>query len=154
MGQVPEAFKGLQVPPAMRRMIGLTIAVPMATVMSRTVLEQVFRPEPVPDSFAIGGGGALGFRASAFEGAAADLADAQSDMDTVVEAYGDIGIPTAILFGRGDAILDYRIHGERTAAEIPDARLTVVEGGHMLPFTQPLETAQWIRESIGGTDHD
>lgn len=151
IGQVPEAFRGLQVPPAMRRMIGLTIAVPMATMMSRTVLEQVFRPEQVPDNFAIAGGGALGFRASAFEGAAADLAEAEADMDGVLDGYTQIKVPTAILFGRGDAILDFRVHGERTATQIPGAQLTLVEGGHMLPFTQPLETARWIRQSLTGS---
>ena len=34
---------------------------------------------------------------------------------------------------------------ELAAQQIPGAKLTLVEGGHMLPFTQPIETARWVR---------
>jgi len=37
--------------------------------------------------------------------------------------------------------------GEALAAELPGATLTLVEGGHMLPVTQPDLTAQFIREA-------
>jgi pimeloyl-ACP methyl ester carboxylesterase len=109
---------------------------------------EVFKPEPVPEDFAIAGGGALGMRPSAFIGASADLAEAGTDMAEVVAGYAQLKVPTHLLYARGDALLNYRIHGERTAREIPGARLTLVDGGHMLPFTQGLETARWIRHSI------
>lgn len=145
---ISSAFKGLMVPPRLRSVIAHTIAVPMSILTARTVLGEVFKPEPVPDDFAIAGGGALGMRPSAFIGASADLAEAGTDMAEVVAGYAKLKVPTHILYARGDALLDYRIHGERTAREIPGARLTLVEGGHMLPFTQGLETARWIRHSI------
>ena len=146
--EVSKAFKGLMVPPRMRGMIAHSIAVPMSILASKAVMAEVFKPEPVPEDFAIAGGGALGMRPSAFIGASADLAEAGTDMSDVVAGYADLTLPTHILFARGDALLDHRDHGERTAREIPGARLTLVEGGHMLPFTQGRETAQWIRQSI------
>ena len=148
MSSVPAAFKGLQVPPAMRRMIGMTIAVPLAHLTSEATLEQVFRPEAVPADFMTEGGGALGFRPSAFEGASADLAEAEEGMTEVIAGYGAIKVPTAILYGRDDNILDYRVHGERTVDEIPGATLTLVDGGHMVPFTQPAMTSKWMRQAI------
>ena len=153
IGTVPPAFKGLQVPPAMRRMIGMTIAVPLAHLTADATLEQVFRPEPVPDTFLSEGGGALGFRPAAFEGASADLAEAEEGMAEIVAGYGALRMPTAILYGREDNILDYRMHGERTVDEIPGATLTVVDGGHMLPFTQPEMTAAWMRKALAEPAH-
>ncbi len=146
--EVSKAFKGLMVPPRMRGMIAHSIAVPMSILASKAVMAEVFKPEPVPEDFAIAGGGALGLRPSAFIGASADLAEAGTDMSDVVAGYAELKLPTHILFARGDALLDHRDHGERTAREIPGARLTLVEGGHMLPFTQGRETARWIRQSI------
>jgi pimeloyl-ACP methyl ester carboxylesterase len=148
--EVSKVFKGLMVPPRMRGAIAHSIAVPMSILTSKAVLGEVFKPEAVPEDFAVAGGGALGMRPSAFIGASADLAEAGTNMAEVVAGYGDLKMPTHILFARGDALLDYRIHGERTAREIPGARMTLVEGGHMLPFTQGIETAQWIRQSIEG----
>lgn len=143
-----KAFKALMVPPAIRTAIAHSIAVPMSILNSKVVLGEVFRPEAVPADFAIAGGGVLGLRPSTFIGASADLAEALTNMTEVVAGYGQLSVPTHILYARGDAILDYRLHGERTAAEIPGARLTLVEGGHMLPFTQARATARWIREAI------
>ncbi len=149
-GTVPKAFKGLMIPAPLRKMVGMTIAVPLATLTAHQTMELVFRPEAVPDNFAIAGGGALGFRPSAFEGASADLYAVEDDLAEIVAGYPSITVPTAILFGREDAILDHHAHGEVTAEQIPGARLTSVDGGHMLPFTQQAETAKWVRSSIEG----
>ena len=148
--ELSKVFKGLMVPPSMRAAIAHSIAVPMSILKSKAVLGEVFSPEAVPADFAIAGGGALGLRPSTFIGASADLAEALTNMTEVVARYRDLAIPTHILFARGDAILNYRVHGERTTAEIPGARLTLVEGGHMLPFTQGRATARWIRDAIEG----
>ena len=150
-GVVPKAFKGLLIPASLRKMIGMTIAVPIATLTAKQTMELVFRPEPVPSDFAIAGGGALGFRPSAFEGASADLHAVEEDLAEIVAGYPKISVPTAILFGREDAILDHDAHGQITATQIPGAKLTSVKGGHMLPFTQQAETARWVRDAIEGS---
>lgn len=145
---VPEVFKGLVVPPAILPLVAWTVAVPIGVATQRKVLAEVFHPEPVPPDFLVDGGGMLGFRPGAFEGAATDLADASSEAEDLVAGYADLKLPVGILYGRADNILDYRLHGEKTATEIPGAKLTLTEGGHMLPFTAPEETARFVRSVI------
>ncbi|WP_300974153.1 alpha/beta fold hydrolase [Sphingomonas sp. LHG3406-1] len=144
---VPEVFRGLMVPLPLAGLVSRTIAVPLGQAAQDKVLEQVFRPEPVPTDYLTAGGGALALRPGNIEAACGDLQLARSDADEMVARYPGMKIPTAILYGRGDNLLDWREHGEKTASEIPGARLTLVEGGHMLPYTQPLETAAWVRKS-------
>ena len=145
---VPPVFRGLMIPPALIPLVARTIAVPMGVATRDRVLAEVFKPEPVPADYLIAGGGALALRAGNVEAAAGDLRLARTDAEEMVALYGDLKVPTAILYGRSDNLLDYRIHGEKTAAAIPGARLTLVDGGHMLPFTQPLETALWVRSVL------
>lgn len=145
---VPEVFKGLVVPPAILPLVAWTVAVPVGIATAPKVLEAVFRPEPVPRNFPVEGGGMLGFRPGAFQGAATDLADASSEAEEMVSSYGRLKLPVGIFYGREDNILDYRLHGEKTASEIPGARLTLTDGGHMLPFTQPEATARFVRSVI------
>lgn len=145
---VPEVFKGLVVPPAILPLVAWTVAVPIGVATQRKVLAEVFKPDLVPPNFLIDGGGMLGFRPGAFEGAATDLADASSEAEDLVSAYPNLKLPVGIFYGREDNILDYRLHGEKTASEIPGAKLTLTDGGHMLPFTVPEETARFVRSVI------
>lgn len=146
--EIPEAFKGLMVPPGLIPLISWTLAVPLGIATRDKVLHEVFKPDPVPADFLVEGGGALGFRPVAFQGAATDIAHAREDSAEMLEGYAAIKIPVGILFGREDNLLDYRLHGELTASQIPGAKLTLTEGGHMLPFTAPEETARFVRSVI------
>jgi pimeloyl-ACP methyl ester carboxylesterase len=148
MENVPEVFRGLMVPMPLTGLVSRTIAVPLGMLTRDAVLREVFKPEPVPADFDVKGGGALALRPANIAAACADLELAQSDAEAMVARCGDLSLPVAILFSRGDNILDYRLHGEKTAAAIAGARLTLVDGGHMLPFTQPLETALWVRSVL------
>jgi pimeloyl-ACP methyl ester carboxylesterase len=65
----------------------------------------------------------------------------------MAQRYGAMQLPVSILYGRGDGILSPHDQGEALAAKLPGARLTLVEGGHMLPLTQPENTAQFVREA-------
>jgi pimeloyl-ACP methyl ester carboxylesterase len=60
-----------------------------------------------------------------------------------------IKAPTLVVYGAADGMLP-RIHAETYAAEIPDARLEVVEGAaHWLPFEKPAELALLVRGFLG-----
>lgn len=145
---VPEPMKGLAIrSAAMRKAVANTLAVPMGVATREKVLAGIFAPEPVPEDFATEGGGALALRPGNFYNASSDLVAVEDHMPALVARYGSIQVPVDILYGRGDAILDYRIHGERAAEQIPGARIEVVEGGHMIPFTKPDVTARWIRSA-------
>jgi surfactin synthase thioesterase subunit len=56
-----------------------------------------------------------------------------------------LSVPVDILFGRSDRILDHRLHGEATAGTSARVHLTLVDGGHMLPVTQPEATIVWLQ---------
>jgi pimeloyl-ACP methyl ester carboxylesterase len=57
-----------------------------------------------------------------------------------------VRLPLGILFGRDDRILDWRYHGEALAAKAGGARLELIDGGHMLPVTQPDACAAFIEQ--------
>jgi len=142
---VPEAFKGLAaIPATMRRLVAHTLGTVMSRLTADRTLAAVFAPETPPADFAVRGGGALSQRPSAIAAAAADLASASTDMAAIATRYPTLQVPTAILFGREDAILDPKIHGERTANSIAGAQITIVEGGHMIPVTAPEATASFV----------
>ncbi|MGD0186694.1 MAG: alpha/beta fold hydrolase [Roseiarcus sp.] len=145
---VPQAFKGLMIAsPWLRALAAWTVAAPASLVLRDRMLAMVFAPEPVPPDFGTRGGGLLALRPSHFIAASADLAAISEDLPAMMLRYGAMKLPVSILFGRGDRILDPRQQGEALAAELPGATLTLVEGGHMLPVTQPDLTAQFIREA-------
>ncbi|MEA1083327.1 alpha/beta hydrolase [Sphingomonas sp. CD22] len=145
---VPEAFKGLAaIPAGVRRLFAQTIATPLSRLTAERTLAAVFAPEPPPADFVTRGGGALSQRPANIAAAAADLAAAAQEIEGIAAHYPALTVPTAILFGRDDAILDPVRHGERTAAVIPGARIEIVPGGHMIPITAPEATARFVREA-------
>ncbi|GAA0679542.1 pimeloyl-ACP methyl ester carboxylesterase [Sphingomonas insulae] len=145
---VPEAFKGLAaIPPTMRRLMARTLGTPMSRLTAERTLQAVFAPETPPADFATRGGGALAQRPDAIAAAAADLAAAHADMGALAARYATLAVPTAILFGRDDAILSASLHGETTAAMIPAARITIIPGGHMIPVTAPEATIRFVADA-------
>ncbi|WP_084583547.1 alpha/beta fold hydrolase [Sphingomonas azotifigens] len=143
--QPPAMFRGMLVPPVLRAPIAWTIAVPMAVAFGKRGAEAVFAPDPVPADFTIAGGGALAARSAAYEMGSFEIRMAEQAVPPLVARYGEIRVPVSILYGRQDNVLDPALHGERTVAEIAGARLTLVEGGHMLPLAHPDETEAWLR---------
>ncbi len=145
---VPEVFKGLVIrSPAVRKTIAWTIATPLGMATADKSLKEVFAPEPVPADFGTEGGGLLAMRPSNFYASSADLVDLEGEMEGLVERYPDLSVPVSILYPRADNLLDAQLHGERTASQIPGAEIELVEGGHMLPFTQPERTAAFVRRA-------
>ena len=144
----PAAFNGLRIArPWVRTLVAWTLAVPLSIAKRDQTLAVLFDPEPVPKHFATRGGGLLTLRPSHFIAACADLAAIPEDLPGMAQRYAAMQLPVRILYGRGDGILSPRDQGEALAAKLTGARLTLVEGGHMLPLTQPENTAQFIREA-------
>ena len=142
---VPPAFALLALrSPLLRSLLAWTAVVPLAQWDPERTASLVFGPEPVPGDFAVAGGGALGLRPANFQATSADLAGANAAASDMVRRYAELAMPVDILFGAQDAILDPERHGAETAAQIWGARLTRVDGGHMIPYTQPETVAPWI----------
>jgi pimeloyl-ACP methyl ester carboxylesterase len=56
-------------------------------------------------------------------------------------------MPVHILFGRDDRILSPQIHGRDLAASHAHIHYHEINGGHMLPLTQPDGCATFIRNA-------
>ena len=108
----------------------------------------VFAPDPVPADFPVRGGGALALRPKSYLTGSFELDHAPGDMAKLVARYGEMRLPVAILYGRQDNVLDPELNGTKTVAEIPGATLELVEGGHMLPVTNPEATEAWLRKAM------
>ncbi|MBR8175739.1 alpha/beta fold hydrolase [Burkholderia ambifaria] len=143
----PAPFKPLMLPsPLVRRFVSWTFAVPLTILTGRKAVDQVFAPEAVPRDFPVKGGGLLGLRPHVFYATATDLLSAPVDLPAMERRYADLTLPVDVLYGRADPILNWRVHGEALASKSARVRLTVVEGGHMLPVTIPDATADWLLE--------
>jgi pimeloyl-ACP methyl ester carboxylesterase len=114
---------------------------------SRATLDAVFGPEAAPDDFATRGGGLLALRPSAFLSASDDLRALPDCLPVQETRYGELQVPVSILYGRDDRILDWRAHGQALADKVRGATLQLIEGGHMLPITNPDATAAFIESA-------
>jgi pimeloyl-ACP methyl ester carboxylesterase len=147
--EVPPVFRGLVIAsPKMRRFIAWTLATPIGMLGGKAMLEQVFAPETPPADFRTKGGGMLGLRPKAFYTASTDLESVTEDLDPMPARYAELerrGLPIAMLYGRQDALLDWQVQGQAMLASLPSMQLELVDGGHMLPLTQPEQCAALIR---------
>lgn len=140
-------FKGLAVgSPRMRRLVGHTLAVPVAKRMAQASLAAVFAPDPVPADFQTAGGGGFGLRPEGFIAPSADFMHAGVCMEELSARYGALKAPGGVLFGSEDRILSPDRHAAPLVAAAPqlvDERLA--GRGHMIPVTAPEECADFIR---------
>jgi pimeloyl-ACP methyl ester carboxylesterase len=145
--EVPAAFRGLAAGGASkigRAAVANLLAVPLGTLTAPATTKAVFAPEPVPDDFGVRGGGLLALRPGNVYAAMFEMQAAAAEMTAIAARYGELTLPVSILFAREDNILDPTRNGAQTVAEIDGARLEMVDGGHMLPVTQPELTAAFI----------
>jgi pimeloyl-ACP methyl ester carboxylesterase len=144
----PEVFKALAIrSPFVRKLVAWTVATPASIARSAKVLPVVFGPEPVPADFGTKGGGLHSLRPSQFLAASADMQALPEVMPALEQSYSALRLPVRVLFGKGDRLLDWQANGQALVGKVPGATLTLVEGGHMLPITQPELTTDFIRAS-------
>lgn len=144
----PEVFRTLEVhSPLLRRVIAETVAVPVTLLRERALLREIFAPEAVPDTFAIEGGAMLARRPGAYVAASADLVAIPEQLPEVEAGYPALDLPVSVLYGDSDRILDPDVHGASLPDGVEGATFERVEGGHMLPFTQPERVLSFVRRA-------
>ena len=147
--QVSDAFAALTIRYNwLRKLVGWTLAVPLSIRKREQVLGVVFGPEQAPKDFPIRGGGLLGLRPSHFIAASRDLTSVEEVLPQMQARYDDLKLPIGILYGREDAILDPQEQGQALADRLENVELTLIEGGHMLPITQPEACLTFIRARL------
>ncbi len=150
--QVSDAFAALAIRQSwLRKLVGWTLAIPLSIRKREQVLGVVFGPEQAPADFPLRGGGLLGLRPSHFIAASRDLAAVETVLPQMQQRYEDLQLPIGILYGREDRILNPQEQGEQLAARLDNAELTLIDGGHMLPITQPEACLQFIKSRLNGS---
>jgi pimeloyl-ACP methyl ester carboxylesterase len=150
----PEVFKALSIAsPWVRQLFAWTLATPGAIAGSKKVLAAVFAPESAPRDFAVKGGGMLSLRPRQFLAASSDMQALPGHMPGVQARYGELSVPVSVLYGREDAILDWQHQGQGLLDKVAGARLQLVDGGHMLPVTQPQLVAEFIAQCAREARH-
>ena len=141
----PGAFGGLVLPsPLVRRLVSWTLAIPLSIINSRKAIAAVFVPETMPRDFPFKGGGLLGLRPHVFYAASSDLVSAPEDLPDMERRYASMTVPVDVLYGRGDRILNVKRQGEALKQKLDRVNLRIIDGGHMLPVTQPALTTDWV----------
>lgn len=141
----PGAFGGLVLPsPLVRRLVSWTLAIPLSIISSRKAIAAVFAPETMPRDFPFKGGGLLGLRPHVFYAASSDLVSAPEDLPDMERRYASMTVPVDVLYGRGDRILNVKRQGEALKQKLDRVNLRIIDGGHMLPVTQPALTTDWV----------
>ena len=142
----PDVFKGLEIPsPLLRKVVAWTVATPIGIRRGPKLLAEVFAPEAAPTDFPIRGGGLLGLRPNSFYATSSDMTAVGDVLPGYVARYKNLTLPMAMLYGKGDRLLDYRAQGEAMKTACPALDLELVEGGHMLPMTQADRCAALVR---------
>lgn len=147
----PKEFGGLYIrSPLVRRLVANTLAVPMGLKTAQQTLDFVFGPQPVPQDYAISGGGFLGLRPSHFHATSSDLVAVEQDLPGQVERYGEITLPVGILFGSRDRVLHHTRHGLAMEGRIEGIDIEILEGvGHMPQFVEADRVAAFVRRMAG-----
>ena len=140
------AFAGLAIArPWRRKLAAWSVATPLGMWRSALVFELVFGPDRVPSGYGRAGGGMLGLRPASFENTSRDYMASLGDIKWMQANYAQLQMPVHILFGRDDRILSPQIHGRDLAASHAHIHYHEINGGHMLPLTQPGGCATFIR---------
>jgi pimeloyl-ACP methyl ester carboxylesterase len=143
---VPAIFNGLIINSrALRKLTAWTVATPASILRRARVLDTLFGPDAVPPDYATEGGGLLGLRPKSFCAASEDLVALEGELASWAGRYAELRMPVGIIYGKGDRVLDHRLHGVEVAAKIEGAELELIEGGHMLPLTAPDAVAELVR---------
>jgi pimeloyl-ACP methyl ester carboxylesterase len=146
---VVDTFRSLLVPARIAPLIAWTLSIPVGIKTGAKKAAQAFSPDPVPADFGLKGGGLLALKPASFQSGVFEIAVANAEMQAQAPRYGELGLPVAILYGHGDYLLEPALHGRKTAAAIPGAQLTEIEGGHMLLVCHVDATEAWLRGVMG-----
>jgi pimeloyl-ACP methyl ester carboxylesterase len=113
----------------------------------------VFGPEEIPRDYATRACALLGLRPSAWLAACADLQAVPERLPQLQLRYHELRIPVSVLCGKDDCILDWREQGRGLVDQVRGARLELIEGGHMLPVTNPVACAAFVERAAGALRH-
>ncbi|HXR86630.1 MAG TPA: alpha/beta fold hydrolase [Stellaceae bacterium] len=121
-----------------------TLAPPLWRALAPRLIRKVFAPSPVPERFARGFPLDLALRPKQLQSAAHDTALLIAAAATAQRRLGDLTVPTAIIAGDGDAIVETAAQSQHLADALA-APIEIIPGaGHMIHYDAPERVARAI----------
>ncbi|KKM72055.1 hypothetical protein LCGC14_1424350 [marine sediment metagenome] len=117
--------------------LGASTVVPLLTAFAgeqriKSAITEIFEPQTAPPGYVDYIGAALTLRRASFRTNARQVNSLRPHVVEMSKRYPDLRLPVEILHGTADEIVPIEIHSEPLSRQIPDARLTRLEGiGHM-----------------------
>jgi pimeloyl-ACP methyl ester carboxylesterase len=112
----------------------------------------LFAPAPVTPSFAAGFPSELCFRPWQIRSTAAEVALLIPGAAALAGRYRELRMPTAIVAGPGDRVVDFERHSARLYQALPRSTLrSLPRAGHMIHHNAPEQIAGVIREVVRTT---
>ncbi len=123
--------------------LGGALVVPLISAFApaalvRQAVASVFAPQAPPEGYAEHVGAALSLRADSFRTNAQQVNTLRPHLVEMQPRYPDLRLPVEIVHGGADDIVPIDVHSVPLSRQIPEARLTRLEGiGHMPQHAAP-----------------
>ncbi len=142
-------LKALELP-VVRQIANLTFSQLLLTVAAEQGDEEAFAPLPVAPAH-LHRVLAINMKHGNLEALAGEQQAANGVIEGVNRGLRGIDAPAIVIQGAADRLVEPRC-GRRLAAALPDARLKMVSGGHMAPYTHPRTIADAV-EALAGAGY-
>jgi len=132
--------------PVIRQIANATFAQLLSTVAVNSVDGEAFHPQPVNPAHrrrAL----AINMTHGNLEAFAGEQLAANGVIAQIDKRLAMIEVPAVVIQGEGDELVK-PIYGRRLAGDLHDARLQMLPGGHMAPYTHPAAVAAAV-QSLG-----
>jgi pimeloyl-ACP methyl ester carboxylesterase len=156
-GTHPGAFDRLQAHvvqflqlPVIRQVAGVSFAQLLYTLSGEQGDSEAFSPQPVASGH-LERLLAINMTRGNLEALAGERLAAGGVVSEIDRGLGAIHLPAVVIQGDADHLVK-PTYGRRLAAALPDARLVVVGGGHMVPDTHPAAIAAAVRSVAGASE--
>lgn len=118
----------------------------LGEALQERINRKIFGPAEVPEAWRRDFSWAMALRASRMRAGAADAVNMIPAARRLAPRYGEIALPVAIIAGRGDRMVDTATQSERLHGDLPNSRLTLLDGvGHMPHHNAMREVAAAVR---------
>ncbi len=133
--------------PVIAQLSDVTFSQLLRTVSSEPEESEAFSPAPVNPRHrhrVL----AINLKHGNLEAYAGEILAANKEIETVTRGLGGIRVPTTVIQGTQDKLVKPEC-GRSIAASVPGARLRMVPGGHMAPYTHPATVAAAVQAIAG-----
>jgi pimeloyl-ACP methyl ester carboxylesterase len=133
--------------PVIGDVLRYTVSPVLGRLMARRILKRLFAPREISPGFAAAFSTEMALRPSQIRAAAAETGMMIPAAAALSHSYGAIAVPTVIMVGDGDRLVDWEAHSARLHREMPNSRLKIYENvGHMVHHAVPDEVIRAIDE--------